>query len=60
MVENPIVWIVAHLLGMIECADICLPVLLRAQVQESVGLWEQSQHQDFVVPVEEVPNSRQE
>lgn len=39
IVEDPVIRIVPHLVGMVDCVDIRVVVPLRAQVQEGIRLW---------------------
>jgi hypothetical protein len=43
IVQHPVIWIVSHLLGMVESVDVSLVIPLRAQVQEDIRLGQEKE-----------------
>jgi len=60
VVEDPVIRIVAHLLSVVEGANVRLRVPLRAEIQKQVGLGKQEQHQELLEQREKRPDNRHE
>jgi hypothetical protein len=60
IVQHPVVWVMSHLVRMVEIVDVRLAVPLRAEIQEDIGLREYGEDDKYVVPSEQMPDRREE
>jgi hypothetical protein len=51
VVQYPVVRVVAHLFGMVECGNVCCAVSRRTQAEKEVRLWQQGAYSELMVPL---------